>query len=146
MRCFAIAIACLIVAGCATQHQRGIVFEYPAGMETICSQAVEESRQRIASCGTELQACGSYRIRERLCTEQVGGVWCWTDAAGRCVGGLTSGKKNRSALTLIGVGPTREPDWGCLVHEAAHYWLITNFGDATHNPTYDDVLFWENQR
>lgn len=30
-----------------------------------------------------------------------------------------------------------------LLHEFAHYWLVTNFGDWTHNPIYrNDFILW----
>jgi len=139
-------LAAVFLCGCVTppHGHKDYYFDYPAGLEEFFTRTTEEARRRIEACGVTLSVRGNYHVSLVPGEAKVDGMWAWHDQKGRYVGGLTLGKEGKSALSQIGCKPETLDDIsdGVAIHEAGHYWLITNFGDSGHDPKYDPAFGW----
>jgi hypothetical protein len=150
-RCSSMAwvVLLLLLSGCITHphHPRPIVFDYPDSCRDLCEKAVADARVRIESKGTKLEIKKSYYVKLHEGEAKVDGMWAWYYVKPEgdiiLVGGLTLGSKT-SVITQLGCKPMTmdEVANGPAIHEAAHYWLISNFDDSSHDPLYHDVLGW----
>ena len=134
-------IAISLLTGCATKYQT----VFPAPINSVSYGCMNQSKAILESTGKSLKVCSDCYVTEHPGENNVGGLWAWyVPACNGYVTGTCSGNRIEIACNPRNLADICVP---ALTHEMAHYWLITNYGDWTHNPIYDRYfLNWKLSR
>ena len=138
-------IISLLVGGCSLFNGNNSPdFNFPSDISTLCYNARDSSRGGIVSKGTSLSTRRGCTVEKVTGQQMFNGYWAWNAGSmwvtGMCIGGTH---------IQIAVNPSNPVDisMNILMHEFAHYWLITNYDNYTHDALYDDVFFnWQHAR
>jgi predicted SprT family Zn-dependent metalloprotease len=119
--------------------------KFPSNIKSQCHGAKNTAEQLIEAKGKKLKEkwdCSVYPVPGQ---KRFHGVWAWKDAnSNMYVCGLCNGKEIWIAVDPRDNKSLHNPT---LIHEFCHYWLMSNYGDYTHNPILDDVVFnWRHAR
>jgi hypothetical protein len=130
----------ILCSGCA--HY---TCKFPAEIDAVAHGCKNEAQAKIQAKGSSLKMKSDCSVTEIPSDKNYNGMWCWYDPTWKMyVGGLCGG-----SWIQIGCNPNNRADIHSpsLTHEMGHYWLMTNFGDYTHNPKYDnDFNNWRGSR
>lgn len=119
--------------------------KFPSDIAATCHGCKNDAKRLIESKGRKLKERWNCRVHKMMGEKKFSGVWAWKDKdSGMYICGSCGGSQ-----IWIAVNPNNTQDLHgpTLTHEFAHYWLMSNFGDYSHNPLLDDVIFnWKHAR
>lgn len=134
-------LALILTAACSsTKSHKSPSFTYPAGLETLGNQARLEAKTCLDGVtGRSFDFKKSVVVERRSGEQKKSGEWMWREPKwnNAWVTGLTW-DKGSYYLLQVAANPKNgsEVSYGVLKHEHGHYLLMSNLGDATHNPKY----------
>jgi len=121
-----------LLVGCGTTKP---TFTYPPDISDLCESSKYIAKQKIEQVNnSQLKIIASCIVVKVDGTKNFSGEWAWFDQYWKMyVCGLCSGKKIQIACHPVTKGGISA---FTLIHEWAHYWLINNYNDYTHDPKY----------
>jgi len=136
-------IGLMLLTGCISHK-----FNFPDDIDGMCHGAKNESKARINSVGVSLKEEAGCRVGKMPGEKKFSGKWGWRapEWDGMWVLGLCGSGGTR---IIIGCHPQTlgEVDNDVLIHEFAHYWLMSNYDDYTHDPKYVHLFYnWRDPR
>jgi hypothetical protein len=130
-----LVLALCVMTGCAT----GNSFNYPPDIEGDCYHARNTAKAKIESKGTSLKEKAGCSLTKHPGERKFDRMWAWFDPQWKqYVGGLCWGTRIE-----VGCNPSTMAEVMPEVteHEHAHYWLMTNYSDTSHNPLYAALFY-----
>jgi hypothetical protein len=131
----------ILFSGCTTYK-----CTFPTEINSVAHGCKNDAQAKIQSVSSSLKMKSDCSVTEMPGDRNYSGMWCWYDPTWKMyVGGLCNG----NGQIWIGCNPNNRADIHVpsLTHEMGHYWLMTNFGDFTHNPKYDRLFDnWQHAR
>lgn len=144
MKRLAILLVMAMTSGCMLFPDKPEM-NFPSDIAATCHGCKNEAESLIESKGRNLKERWDCKVFKMNGQKKFSGVWAWYDEGWKMyVCGLCDGGR-----IWIAVNPNNTQDLHgpTLTHEFAHYWLMSNFGDDSHNPEFDDVIFnWKHAR
>lgn len=133
-------IICILSVGCVSNR-----YHYPKDIRSECIYSVEKARRCIEHAGVSLRRPPEpYYIYKIPGEKKFSDGWGWRspELGGKWVLGQT-GRYNGVYITQIGCDPDNEKDINIevLIHEAGHYWLLSNYKDGTHNEKFKHCFY-----
>jgi hypothetical protein len=116
----------------------------PKGEYAFCKGAMNEAARLLATKGTKTKHTHTVEVVVTKGVKKVGGIWSfYVDAyPGMTIGGLISRSSGKYRILVAGHPVTgKELSAKVLVHEFGHFWLMSNYGDSSHNPKYKDLFY-----
>ena len=135
-----IILMCLLLMGCRTPN-----FTFPDDIKSQCYGTMNSSKTIIESTKQKkLNIEYGCRVSKVPGEKRSTSGWAFKSSNGKYALGSYNG-----IVIKIACNPVTgdEINTKVLEHEFAHYWVISNFGDWTHNPIYDGKFHnWEISR
>jgi hypothetical protein len=118
-------------AGCINTSPQ---FHFPADIDPLCVRSRDNAKAAIIMKGTPLSVKFGATVYKHTGERFVGGEWAWYDPTWKLyVCGMCYGQRIETGCNPVSSNQVSE---GVTTHEFAHYWLITNYSDYSHNRKY----------
>lgn len=127
----------ILLSGCASSS-----INIPSEISGVAYGCKNEAKAKIQSVGAALSEKGSCTVKLVEGTQCFSGVWCWYNQILKM---YVSGSCNSMTLQIAHApGQPTAVHTQTFTHEWAHWYLINNYGDLTHNPKYDNLFYnWQ---